>query len=62
MVYLYDPSTNAPVWTISDHVREMHTGGVGVEQICWKLKLRRGTVERWISSIPALSAKGTSEA
>ena len=59
MLDISTPATNAPVWTISDHVREMHDGGVNVEQICWKLKLRRGTVERWISSIPALAARGT---
>ena len=55
MMDISTPATNAPVWTISDHVREMHTGGGGIEQICWKLKLRRETVERWISSIPALA-------
>jgi hypothetical protein len=59
MMDISTPNNGTPVWTISDHVREMHAGGVGVEQICWKLKLRRGTVERWISSIPALAAKGT---
>tara|TARA_B100001964_G_scaffold241673_1_gene314613 strand:+ start:728 stop:922 length:195 start_codon:yes stop_codon:yes gene_type:complete len=49
-------------FTISDHVREMHDGGVGIEQICWRLKLRRETIERWIGNTTSLAAKGTSEA
>ena len=54
---MMDPLDHPPVkpFTLSDHVREMHAGGVNVEQICWKLKLRRGTVERWISSTTALA-------
>jgi hypothetical protein len=35
-------------WTMSDHVREMHSQGVSPEQIVWRLKLKPETVEKWL--------------
>ncbi len=35
-------------YTISDHVRELHANGVEPRTICWRLKLKPETVEKWL--------------
>ena len=35
-------------YTISDYVRELHAAGVEPRMICWRLKLKPETVEKWL--------------
>jgi hypothetical protein len=35
-------------YTISDYVRELHADGVEPRMICWRLKLKPETVEKWL--------------
>ena len=37
-------------YTISDYVRELHADGVEPRMICWRLKLKPETVEKWLDS------------
>jgi len=37
-------------YTYSDYIRELYDHGISVESICWNLKIKPETVEKWVDS------------
>ena len=35
-------------YTYSDFIREMYDAGASVRSICWRLKIKPETVEKWV--------------